>query len=322
MSKHDTISKRRNPALSKSIDKAFSYLVRIVAFLVFAILIGIITSLVIESIPSFKQFGFSFLWSSQWQPGKDEYGALVPIVGTLVTSIIALVIAVPISFFSAIYLVYLCPAKIKGIVKQLLELLAAVPSIVFGMFGLMVFAPIFSEYVQIPIQHILVHIPFIGALVEGPAWGLGLLPAGIILAIMIIPFITSVMTDMFGNSPQILRESAYGIGLTHWESIWHVIVPSIRSGLVSGVMIGLGRALGETIAVAFVIGNTFNITGVSLYQPLSTITSVIANNFAEANTELYRSALLELGLILFLITFLVLLASKALIKWSSRKDGK
>lgn len=306
----------------KTADKVFSVIVRLAAIFVFVVLVGIILSLIIESIPAFKKFGFSFLWSSEWQPNKNQYGALIPIIGTLVTSAIALLIATPVSFFTAMFLVYICPAKLKNIIKQLLELLAAVPSIVFGMFGLMVFAPIFSEYFQIPLQNILASVPFIGSLVEGPAWGLGLLPAGVILAIMIIPFITATMTDMFNQSPKILLESAYGMGLTRWESINHIVVPSCRVGLVSGVMLGLGRALGETMAVAFVIGNTFNLQGVSLYQPLSTITSVIANNFAEASEGLYISVLMELGLILFVITFLVLLASKVIIKLSARKDGK
>ncbi|RIY32062.1 phosphate ABC transporter permease subunit PstC [Psittacicella hinzii] len=309
-------------AKGKTADKIFTLLVYTAALFVLAVLVGIILSLVIESIPSFKTFGFSFLWSSEWQPSKNQFGALIPIVGTLVTSFIALLIATPVSFFTAIFLVHICPAKFKGIIKSLLELLAAVPSIVFGMFGLMVFAPIFSEYFQIPLQSIIGNVPFIGALVAGPAWGLGLLPAGIILAIMVIPFITSTMTDIFNQSPKILLESAYGMGLTRWESINSIVVPSCRVGLVSGVMLGLGRALGETMAVAFVIGNTFNLQGVSLYQPLSTITSVIANNFAEASEGLYTSVLLELGLVLFVITFLVLLASKAIIKFSSRKEGK
>ncbi|MFC6276082.1 phosphate ABC transporter permease subunit PstC [Psittacicella hinzii] len=306
----------------KTADRIFGLVVRLAALFVFVVLVGIILSLVIESIPSFKKFNLAFLWQREWQPSKNEYGAFIPIVGTLVTSAIALLIATPVSFFTAMFLVYICPAKLKNIIKQLLELLAAVPSIVFGMFGLMVFAPVFSEYFQIPVQHILGSIPFVGALVSGPAWGLGLLPAGIILAIMITPFITATMTDMFNQSPKILLESSYGMGLTRWESIYHIIVPSCRTGLVSGIMLGLGRALGETMAVAFVIGNTFNLSGVSLYQPLSTITSVIANNFAEASDELYTSVLLELGLILFIITFLVLLASKLLIKLSARKDGK
>lgn len=315
------MSTKLTASKAKTADRIFSVIVHGVAVLVFCILVGIILSLIVESLPSIKKYGFSFLWSAEWQPSQDTYGALVPILGTLITSFIALVIATPVSFFTAVFLVYLCPPKLKGLFKQLLELLAAIPSIVFGMFGLMVFAPVFSEYFQIPLQQILGNIPFIGNLVSGPAWGLGLLPAGVILAIMIIPFITSTMVDMFNQSPQILTESAYGIGLTQWESIWHVIVPSCRTGLVSGVMLGLGRALGETMAIAFVIGNTFNLNNLSLYSPLSTITSVIANNFAEASDELYVSALLELGLILFLITFFVLLASKALVKTLSKKDG-
>ncbi|RIY32024.1 phosphate ABC transporter permease subunit PstC [Psittacicella melopsittaci] len=309
-------------AQGKTADKVFTGLVYLAALFVFVVLVGIIVSLVVESIPGFKAFGFSFLVNSEWQPSQNKFGALVPIVGTLVTSFIALLIATPVSFFTAIFIVYICPNKLKGIIKNLLELLAAVPSIVFGMFGLMVFAPVFSEYFQIPLQNIIGNVPFIGALVAGPAWGLGLLPAGIILSIMVIPFITSTMTDIFNQSPKILLESAYGMGLTRWESINNIIVPSCRVGLVSGVMLGLGRALGETMAVAFVIGNTFNLNGISLYQPLSTITSVIANDFAEASEGLYISVLLELGLILFVITFFVLLISKAIIKFSARKDGK
>lgn len=306
----------------RTTDKIFTVVVHATAVLVFLLLVGIIIALVSESLPSIQKFGFSFLWSSDWQPGKNQFGALVPIIGTLVTSLIAVLIAVPVSFFASYFLVYICPPRFKNTIKQLLELLAAVPSIVYGMFGLMVFAPVFSEYFQIPLQQILGNIPFLGNLVAGPAWGLGLLPAGVILAIMIIPFITSTMTDMFEQSPAIMLESAFGLGLTRWESIWHVIVPHTRTGLVSGIMLGLGRALGETMAIAFVIGNTFNLNGASLYQPLSTITSVIANNFAEATPGLYTAALLEMGLLLFVITFFVLLLSKLLIKWSARKDGK
>lgn len=294
-------------------DVVFFNLTRTFAVFTLLMLAGIIVSLFVSSWPSIEKFGLSFLWTSEWNPPMDRFGALIPIYGTLVTSVIALVIAVPVSFGIAVFLTELSPLWLRRPLGTAIELLAAIPSIVYGMWGLLVFAPLFGQYVQPFLQATLGNIPGIGALFSGPPIGIGLLCAGIILAIMIIPFIASVMRDVFEVTPPLLKESAFGLGATTWEVVWKVVLPYTKVGVVGGIMLGLGRALGETMAVTFVIGNTNFLSDVSLFSPGNSITSALANEFQEASSGLHSAALIELGLILFLITFIVLAASKVLL---------
>jgi phosphate transport system permease protein len=307
---------------SKSGDVVFGLLTTSAALLTLFLLGGIIASLFISSWESIEAFGLSFLTTADWDPPNDKYGALVPIYGTLVTSLIALIIAVPVSFGIALFLTELAPPWLRRPMGIAIELLAAVPSIVYGMWGLLIFAPIFAEYAQKPLNATLGQIPVIGALFQGPPIGIGLLCAGVILAIMIIPYIAAVMRDVFEVTPVMLKEAGYGIGCTTWEVIWKIILPHTKVGVVGGVMLGLGRALGETMAVTFVIGNTNYLNDVSLFSPGNSITSALANEFAEAEAGLHTSALMELGLILFLITFIVLVASKILLAQLAKNAGK
>jgi phosphate transport system permease protein len=284
-------------------------------------LAGIIVSLVISSWPTLKQFGFHFLTTAEWDPPANHFGALVPIYGTLVTSAIALIIAVPVSFGIALFLTELSPAWLRRPLGIAIELLAAIPSIVYGMWGLLVFSPIFAQYFEVPLGATLGRVPFIGALFQGPPIGIGLFCAGFILAIMIIPFISAVMRDVFEVTPPMLKESVYGLGGTTWEVVWRVVLPYTKAGVVGGVMLGLGRALGETMAVTFVIGNTNLLGDISLFSPGNSITSALANEFSEASPGLHTSALIELGLVLFVITFLVLAASKFLLLRLQASEG-
>jgi phosphate transport system permease protein len=308
-------------APSRTGDLVFGTLARGAALITLLLLGGILLSLVVASWPTLQKFGLSFIWTSEWDPPNDKFGALIPIYGTLVTSVIALVIAVPVSFGIALFLTELSPAWLRRPLGTAIELLAAIPSIVYGMWGLLVFAPIFAAYVETPLKTVIGPIPVIGALFQGPAIGLGILLAGFILAIMIIPYITSVMRDVFEVAPVLLKESAYGIGCTTWEVMWNVVLPFTKSGVIGGVMLGLGRALGETMAVTFVIGNTNLLNNVSLLSPGNSIASALANEFAEAGPGLHTSALMELGLILFAITFLVLSASKLMLLRLERSEG-
>ncbi len=294
-------------------DFVFANLTRLFAILTLAMLAGIIVSLVYASWPTLEKFGFAFLWTSEWNPPKETFGALVPIYGTVVTSIIALLIAVPVSFGIALFLTELSPRWLRRPLGTAIELLAAIPSIVYGMWGLLVFAPIFATYVQPALAATLGKVPFVGALFQGAPLGIGILSAGIILAIMVIPFIASVMRDVFAVTPPMLKESAYALGSTTWEVVWNVVLPYTKVGVTGGIMLGLGRALGETMAVTFVIGNTNFLNDISLFSPGNSITSALANEFGEADAGLHSSALMELGLILFGITFIVLAASKLLL---------
>ncbi|KKB64123.1 phosphate transporter permease subunit PstC [Robbsia andropogonis] len=303
-------------------DVVFGLLTRASALITLVLLGGIIVSLVIESWPSLRQFGFSFLVNSEWDPPNQQFGALVPIYGTIITSVIAMVIAVPVSFGIALFLTELSPAWLRRPLGIAIELLAAIPSIVYGMWGLLVFAPIFSTWFQLPLKHLLGGLPIVGALFQGPPIGIGLLCAGVILAIMIIPYISAVMRDVFEVTPVLLKESAYGIGCTTWEVMWRVVLPFTKTGVIGGVMLGLGRALGETMAVTFVIGNTNMFSGVSLFAPGNSITSALANEFAEAQPGLHTSALMELGLILFVITFIVLALSKLMLLRLQKQEGR
>jgi phosphate ABC transporter membrane protein 1, PhoT family (TC 3.A.1.7.1) len=302
-------------------DVLFEWLTRFFALLVLFILLGILASLIVTSMPSIRAFGFHFLWSDDWDPVRDQYGALIPVYGTLVSSLVALVIALPVSFGIAIFLTEMSPGWLKRPLGTAIELLAAIPSIIYGMWGLFSFAPGFSHTVQPLLIHTLGRLPGLGMLFQGPPLGIGLLTAGIILAIMIIPFISSVMRDVFELVPTVLKESAYGLGATTWEVVWKVVLPYTRAGVVGGVMLGLGRALGETMAVTFVIGNTQHLSP-SLLAPGNSIASSLANEFAEAVGDLYTSALVELGLLLFVITTVVLAMAKLMLLRMGRHEGK
>ena len=297
------------------LDQLFRHATRFFAFLVLALLAGILISLLVGSLSSIRTFGFGFFASAEWNPVTEQFGALVPIVGTLTTSAIALLIGIPVSFGIALFLTELSPKWLRR------PLLAAIPSIIYGMWGLFVFAPVFSSHVQPILKSTLGSVPIIGILFKGPPMGIGVLTAGIILAIMVIPFIASVMRDVFEIVPAVLKESAYALGSTTWEVVWHVVLPYTKAGVVGGIMLGLGRALGETMAVTFVIGNAHRLSA-SLMEPGNSIASALANEFTEAVGDLYLSALIELGLVLFFITFVVLALSKLLLLRLARREGR
>jgi phosphate transport system permease protein len=302
-------------------DLVFSFLTHAAAWLTLALLAGIIASLVIGAAPAIKEYGLSFLWRAEWDPVQNRYGGLVMIYGTLMTSFIALLIAVPVSFGIALFLTELSPAWLKRPLGIAIELLAAVPSIVYGMWGLLVFGPILATYVQQPLQALLGNVPYLGTLVSGPPVGIGILSAGIILAIMVIPFIASVMRDVFEVTPPLLKESAYGLGSTTWEVVYKVVLPYTKTGVIGGIMLGLGRALGETMAVTFVIGNMNQLNSLSVFEAANSITSALANEFAEAGEGLHQASLIYLGLVLFFITFVVLSLSKLLLARLKKNEG-
>ena len=302
-------------------DRVFGCLAISAAIVTLALLAGILLSLIMGAWPAISKYGLSFLTSTTWDPVKEEYGGLVMIYGTVATSIIALAIAVPVSFGIALFLTELSPAWLKRPLGTAIELLAAVPSIVYGMWGLLVFGPILASYVQQPLQALFSGVPYLGALVSGPPVGIGILSAGIILAIMVIPFIASVMRDVFEVTPPMLKESAYALGSTTWEVMSRVVLPYTKAGVVGGIMLGLGRALGETMAVTFVIGNMNQLDSLSLFQAANSITSALANEFAEAGEGLHQAALMYLGLVLFFITFVVLTLSKLLLSRLQRSEG-
>jgi phosphate transport system permease protein len=305
-----------SPEMSKVIRKQrlqdfiFHKVTLTFASLVLVVLAGIIISLIITSWPTFAKYGPGFFFRNEWDVVNSEFGGLDSIYGTLITAIIALLIAVPVSFGISVFLTEMCPSWLKRPLGTAVELLAAVPSIIYGMFGLFVFAPVFGEYVQPFLTSTLGQLPVIGILFKGAPNGIGLLTAALILAFMVIPFITSVMRDVFEIVPPVLKEAAYGIGCTTWEVVTRVVLPYTRTGVVGGVMLGLGRALGETMAVTFVIGNAHRISP-SLFSPGSSIASTLANEFGEAEPGLHYSSLFALGLTLFIITLFVL----ALAKW-------
>ncbi|MEG9498990.1 phosphate ABC transporter permease subunit PstC [Mannheimia indoligenes] len=290
------------------------------AWLVFLLLAAIMISLFVESWQSIKKFGVSFLWDSEWDPVQNQYGALMPIVGTLITSCLALIIAVPISFGIAVFINELSPQWLKRPIGTAVEMLAAIPSIIYGMWGLFVFVPLFQEHIQPTMIEWFGDLPLLEYLFSGAPFGIGLFTAGLVLAIMIIPFIASMMRDVFAIVPPMLKESAYGLGSTRWEVLWKVVLPYTKTGLIGSIMLGFGRALGETMAVTFVIGNAFQIPN-SLFSPSVSIASAIANEFNEAS-GLQKSALIELGLVLFLITTIVLSISRLMILRMQRKEGK
>jgi phosphate transport system permease protein len=302
-------------------DTLFAALSQGAAWLTLLLMVGIIGSLVIGAAPALEAFGLGFLTSAEWDPVQEKFGGLVMIYGTLASSFIALVIAVPVSFGIAIFLTELSPSWLKRPLGIAIELLAAVPSIVYGMWGLLVFGPILATFVQQPLQAMFGGVPYLGALFSGPPVGIGILSAGIILAIMIIPFIASVMRDVFEVTPPMLKESAYGLGATTWEVVSKVVLPYTKTGVVGGIMLGLGRALGETMAVTFVIGNMNQLSSLSVFEAANSITSTLANEFAEAGEGLHQASLMYLGLVLFLITFVVLSISKLLLIRLKKNEG-
>ena len=302
-------------------DRIFGLLAKGAALFTLLLLLAILVSLTISAWPAIDKFGLGFLTSTTWDPVKEEFGGLVMIYGTIMTSLIALLIAVPVSFGIALFLTELSPAWLKRPLGTAIELLAAVPSIVYGMWGLLVFSPVLSTYVQQPLQKAFGDIPYVGALFSGAPVGIGILSAGIILAIMIIPFIASVMRDVFEVTPVLLKESAYGLGVTTWEVVSTVVLPYTRSGVIGGIMLGLGRAIGETMAITFVIGNFNQLNSLSLFEAANSITSALANEFAEAGEGLHQGALMYLGLVLFFITFVVLSLSKILLSRLQKREG-
>jgi phosphate transport system permease protein len=293
-------------------ERAFRSLTLISAIAVLLLLSGIIVSLIHGSIPALKAMQVGFLTRAVWNPVTDEYGALAPLYGTVVTAAIALIIALPIAFGIAVFLTETCPRWLRGSIATGIELLAAIPSIVYGIWGLFVLAPLLQQYVQPWLIETAAPIPYLNRLFSGPPYGIGILTAGIVLAIMVLPFITAVMREVFRMTPRELKEAAYAVGATQWEVVRHVVVPSARTGIVGGVMLGLGRALGETMAVTFVIGNAHRISS-SLLAPGTTLAAAIANEFTEAVGELYTSSLVALGLLLFVVTFLVIVAARLML---------
>lgn len=302
-------------------DRLFSTLAHGAAWLTLLLMAGIIASLVVGAAPAIQKFGLGFLTTAEWDPVQEQFGGLVMIYGTLATSIIALLIAVPVSFGIALFLTEMSPGWLKRPLGIAIELLAAVPSIVYGMWGLLVFGPILARFVQQPLQAAVGNVPVLGGLVSGPPVGIGILSAGIILAIMVIPFIAAVMRDVFEVTPPMLKESAYGLGATTWEVVWKVVLPYTKTGVVGGIMLGLGRALGETMAVTFVIGNMNQLSSLSLFEAANSITSALANEFAEAGAGLHQASLIYLGLVLFFITFVVLTLSKLLLAQLRKGEG-
>lgn len=300
-------------------DAVFHRLTQAFSLVVLIALLGIILSLLINAWPTFQKFGIEFVWTAEWDIINEEFGALIAIVGTLLSAGIAMLIAVPLAFGIALFLTETCPVWLRRPLGVSIELLAAVPSIIYGMFGLFVFAPLFATWIQVPVKQVTAGIPIVGALFGGATNGLGILAAGIILAFMVLPFVTAVMRDVFEIVPQILRESAYGMGCTTFEVVRKVVLPYTQKGVIGGVMLGLGRALGETMAVTFVIGNA-NRMPTSLFSPGTSIASTLANEFGEA-ADFHLSTLFALGLLLFLITFIVLALAKVMILRAEKSRG-
>jgi phosphate transport system permease protein len=301
-------------------DMAFRHLTRAAAIVVLLILGGIIVSLIHGSLPALQKFGFGFLTSQVWNPVTEKFGAIAPIYGTLITSLIAMLIAVPVGLFIAMFLTELCPMWLRRPIGIAIELLAGIPSIIYGIWGLFVFAPFLQQHVQPFLIDTIGNVPLVGNLFAGPPYGIGVLTAGLILAIMVLPFITSISRDVFEAVPPVLKEAAYGLGCTTWEVSRYVVLPFTRVGVIGGVMLGLGRALGETMAVTFVIGNAHRVSP-SLLAPGTTISATIANEFTEAVGDLYTSSLIALGLILFVITFIVLALARLMLMRLNARVG-
>jgi phosphate transport system permease protein len=301
-------------------DALFEHTTRLFASLVLLVLLGILAALAWSALPALQAFGPAFFFTNVWNPVTSQFGGLAPIYGTLITSVIALLIGVPVSFGIAVFLTEMCPTLLKRPLGTAVELLAAIPSVIYGMWGLFVFAPFFADHIQPWLASTVGALPLVGRLVQGAPIGIGVLSAGIILSVMVIPFIASVMRDVFEVVPPVLKESAYGLGCTTWEVVWNVVLPYTKVGVIGGIMLGLGRALGETMAVTFVIGNAYRISP-SLFEPGNSIASALANEFNEAADPLHRASLIALGLVLFVLTFIVLAASRWLISRLSRGEG-
>ncbi len=304
----------------RSRDRIFGGLTLTAAVFVLVLLGGVILSLVIGSMPAFQAFGFHFLTTETWNPNDDVYGALGAIYGTIVTSAIAMAIAIPVGLGIAIFLSELCPFPLRKPIGMAIELLAGIPSIIYGIWGLFIFAPFLQTYVEPPLIAVLGPIPVLGNLFQGPPYGIGMLTAGIILGIMVLPFISSISRDVFETVPPVLKEAGYGLGCTTWEVVRNIVIPYSRTGVLGGVMLALGRALGETMAVTFVIGNAHRISA-SVLSPGTTISAAIANEFTEAVGDLYTSSLIALGLILFVITFIVLAIARYMLMRIQRRAG-
>jgi phosphate transport system permease protein len=301
-------------------DVGFKFLTQFFALSVLFALLGIIASLIFNAAPALSKFGFGFFTTVEWDIINGEFGGLIAIYGTVITSVIALLIAVPLSFGIAVFLTEICPASLRRPLGTAIEILAAVPSIIYGMFGLFIFAPLFAQYIQPALAGTLGQIPGLGILFSGAFNGIGILCAGLILAMMILPFIASVMRDVFEIVPPVLKESAYGIGCTTWEVVRNVVLPYTKTGVIGGIMLGLGRALGETMAVTFVIGNAHKLTA-SLFAPGNSIASTLANEFGEAEVGAHYSSLFALGLALFAITFIVLAIAKIMLMRMEKNQG-
>lgn len=316
-----TTDNKETSNLGGRLDRLFHGITMLFAFLVLLLLFGIIVTLFIGSLPALKAFGPEFFLHDAWDPVEINFGGLVPIYGTLVTSLIAMLIGVPVSFGIALFITELSPRWLKRPIGIAIELLAGIPSIIYGMWGLFVFAPFFADNIQPWLSENLGELAIIGPLFQGPPMGIGMFTAGFILAIMVIPFTSSVMRDVFEIVPNMLKESAYGLGSTTWEVVWNIVLPYTKTGVIGGIMLGLGRALGETMAVTFVIGNAHDLSS-SLMMPGNTISSAIANEFTEAVGDIYTSSLITLGLTLFVITFIVLALAKILLIRLSLREGK
>ncbi len=301
-------------------DTVFHALTRAAAYAVLALLGGVIIALVSGALPALQKFGLGFLTTQRWNPVTEVFGGLAPIYGTIVTSLIAMLIAVPVGLMIALFLTELCPPLLRRPIGITVELLAGIPSIIYGIWGLFVFAPFLQQYVQPYLIAAFDNVPILSTLFAGPAYGIGMLTAGLILAIMVLPFITSISRDVFEAVPPVLKEAAYGVGCTTWEVFRSVVLPYTRVGVIGGVMLALGRALGETMAVTFVIGNAHRISA-SILAPGTTISATIANEFTEAVGDIYTSSLIALGLILFVITFIVLAAARYMLIRIERRIG-
>jgi phosphate transport system permease protein len=313
-------SRSRRLSRLRSGDALFRASTRAAALAVLAVLAGVIVALVAGALPALTTFGFDFLITQRWNPVTEQFGALAPIYGTVVTSLIAMAIAVPVGLLISMFLTELCPLWLRRPIGIAIELLAGIPSIIYGIWGLFVFAPFLQRTLQPALIQLFGHVPGLNALFAGPPYGIGMLTAGLILAVMVLPFITSISRDVFEAVPPVLKEAAYGLGCTTWEVVRNVVVPYARVGIIGGIMLGLGRALGETMAVTFVIGNAHRISG-SILAPGTTISATIANEFTEAVGDLYTSSLIALGLILFVITFFVLAAARYMLLRLERRIG-
>lgn len=301
-------------------DRFFRWAVTGCALFVLVSLLGAAFSMLWGGKLAFQQFGLSFIWTEDWDAVQKHFGALVPIYGTLMTALIAMLIAVPVSFGIAMFLTEIAPTWMRGPVAAAIEMLAGIPSIIYGMWGLFVFTPFMANYVAPWLDEHIGPLPLIGPFFSGPPLGLGMLTAGIVLAVMVIPFIAAVMREVFGTVPVYLKESAYAVGSTMWEVVWHVVLPYTRSAVVGGIFLGLGRALGETMAVTFVLGNSHTLS-TSLLEPGNSIAATIANEFTEADSPIYLSSLIALGFLLFIVTFIVLAIARVMLSQLARREG-